>query len=158
MIAAIFNWALSRRFVVLLLAAAMIVGGIWAFRQLKVEAYPDISETQVIVITLVPGRAAEEIEKQVTIPVERALQSVPRAVSRRSRTIFGLSVVDITFDYGVDDSFARQVVIEKLRDVELPEGAVRPWRRRRLRPASFFAILLMPKTRMKSNAGRFRIG
>ena len=124
MIAAIFNWALSRRFVVLLLALAMIVGGIWAFRQLKVEAYPDISETQVIVITLVPGRAAEEIEKQVTIPVERALQSVPRAISRRSRTIFGLSVVDITFDYGVDDSFARQVVIEKLRDVELPEGAV----------------------------------
>ena len=124
MLAAILHFALRRRVIVVLLAVLLTGCGIWAFRQLKIEAYPDISETQVIVITLVPGRAAEEIEQQVTIPVERALQSVPRAISRRSRTIFGLSVVDLTFEYGVDDFFARQAVLEKLHDVELPEGIV----------------------------------
>jgi len=122
MIAALLSFAFRQRFAVILLGIGLAIAGAWAFNQLKVEAYPDISETQVIVITLMPGRAAEEIEQQVTIPVERALQSVPKAVSRRSRTIFGLSVVDITFEYGTDDSFARQAVSEKLRDLELPEG------------------------------------
>ncbi len=123
MIAAILRFALNRRAVVFLLAGVLTVAGYLAFRSLKVEAYPDISETQVIVITLVPGWAAEEIEQQVTIPVERALQAVPRAIARRSRTIFGLSVVDLTFEYGVEEFYARQSVLEKLRDLELPEGA-----------------------------------
>jgi cobalt-zinc-cadmium resistance protein CzcA len=124
MIAAILDFALRRRVVVLLLAVLLAGCGLWAFLQLRIEAYPDISETQVIVITLVPGRAAEEIEQQVTVPVERALHSIPRAIARRSRTIFGLSVVDITFEYSVDDFFARQAVLEKLNDIELPEGIV----------------------------------
>jgi cobalt-zinc-cadmium resistance protein CzcA len=97
MIAAILRFALHRRAVVFLLAGVLTAAGYLAFRSLKVEAYPDISETQVIVITLVPGWAAEEIEQQVTIPIERALQAVPKAIARRSRTIFGLSVVDLTF-------------------------------------------------------------
>lgn len=122
MIAAILRFALSRRTVIILLSVLLAACGIWAFRQLRIEAYPDISETQVTVITLVPGQAAEEIEQQVTVPIERALQGVPKAISRRSRTIFGLSVVDITFAYGVEDFFARQAVLEKLRDVELPDG------------------------------------
>jgi cobalt-zinc-cadmium resistance protein CzcA len=124
MLATILHFALRRRVIVILLAAALAGCGVWAFRQLKIEAYPDISETQVTVITLVSGRAAEEIEQQITVPIERALQSIPRAISRRSRTIFGLSVVDITFEYGVDDFFARQSVLEKLHDVDLPEGIV----------------------------------
>jgi cobalt-zinc-cadmium resistance protein CzcA len=124
MLAAILHFALRRRGIVILLAVLLAATGIWAFRQLKIEAYPDISETQVTVITLVAGRAAEEIEQQVTVPVERALQSIPRAISRRSRTIFGLSVVDITFEYGVDDFFARQAVLEKLHEVELPADIV----------------------------------
>ena len=123
MIAAILRFALSQRGVVLLLAVALVAAGVGSFLGLKVDAYPDISETQVIVITLVPGWAAEEIEQQVTIPIERALQSVPRAVARRSRTIFGLSVVDLTFEYGVEDFFARQAVLEKLRDLDLPDDA-----------------------------------
>jgi heavy metal efflux system protein len=122
MISSLLQFALRQRFAVILLTLGLVAAGVWAFYQLKVEAYPDVSETQVIVITLMPGRAAEEIEQQVTIPIERALQSVPSAVSRRSRTIFGLSVVDLTFEYGTEDSFARQAVLEKLRDVELPEG------------------------------------
>lgn len=96
--------------------------GIWAFGQLKIEAYPDISDTQVVVITLFPGRASEEVEQQVTVPLERALNSVPNVIARRSRTIFGLSVVELTFSYGTDDYFARQVVLEKLRDAQLPNN------------------------------------
>ncbi len=124
MISAILRFTFRQRSTILILGIGLALAGIWAFQQLNLEAYPDISETQVVVITLQPGLAAEEIEQQVTIPIERALQSVPKAVSRRSRTIFGLSVVDITFEYGTEDSFARQAVAEKLRDIELPEGAV----------------------------------
>ena len=96
--------------------------GLWSFQQLKVEAYPDISDTGVVVITVYSGNASEEVEKQVTIPIERALNNVPHVIARRSRTIFGLSVVELTFADGTDDYFARQLVLEKLRDVELPDG------------------------------------
>src|SRR3954454_5052855 len=96
--------------------------GIWAFEQLKIEAYPDISDTQVVVITQLPGRAAEELEQQITVPLERALNSVPNVIARRSRTIFGLSVIELTFAYGTNDYFARQVVLEKMRDSQLPDA------------------------------------
>src|SRR5215468_9041446 len=122
MIAKLLRFALQQRFVMIALSVAMIGLGIWSFRQLKVEAYPDISDTQVVVISLFPGHAAEEVEQQVTVPIERALNSVPNVIARRSRTIFGLSVVELTFAYGTDDYFARQVVLEKLRDADLPDG------------------------------------
>ncbi|MCX7603169.1 MAG: CusA/CzcA family heavy metal efflux RND transporter [Bryobacteraceae bacterium] len=122
MIAQLLRFALRQRLVTLLLALTLVAAGIWAALQLKVEAYPDISDTQVVVITLYPGRAAEEIEQQVTIPIERALNSVPGVIARRSRTIFGLSVVELTFDEGTNDWFARQVVLERLRDADLPDG------------------------------------
>ena len=122
MIESLLRSALRQRFVTIALTLALIGVGIWAFRQLKVEAYPDISDTQAVVITLYPGHAAEEVEQQVTVPIERALNSVPSVIARRSRTIFGLSVVELTFAYGTDDYFARQVVLEKLRDAEIPDG------------------------------------
>ena len=122
MIESLLRSALRQRFVTIALTLALIGVGIWAFRQLKVEAYPDISDTQAVVITLYPGHAAEEVEQQVTVPIERALNSVPSVIARRSRTIFGLSVVELTFAYGTDDYFARQVVLEELRDAEIPDG------------------------------------
>jgi heavy metal efflux system protein len=123
MIARLVRLALTQRFASLLLGVMLVGAGIWAFRQLSIEAYPDISDTQVVVITLFPGHAAEEIEQQVSVPIERALNSVPNVIARRSRTIFGLSVVELTFEYGTNDYFARQVVLEKLRDAQLPDGA-----------------------------------
>ena len=108
MIAKLLRFALGQRFVMLVMSLALIGLGIWSFQQLKVEAYPDISDTQVVVITLYPGHAAEEVEQQVTVPVERALNGVPSVIARRSRTIFGLSVVELTFSYGTNDYFARQ--------------------------------------------------
>jgi heavy metal efflux system protein len=122
MIARLLRFALRQRFLALLVGIALIGGGLWSFAQLSIEAYPDISDTQVVVISVYPGHAAEEIEQQVSVPIERALNSVPHVIARRSRTIFGLSVVELTFEYGTDDYFARQVVLEKLRDAQLPEG------------------------------------
>jgi heavy metal efflux system protein len=122
MIARLLHFALTQRFITILLAVGLIALGIWSFQNLKIEAYPDISDTGVVVITVYPGHAAEEVEQQVTIPIERALNNVPNVISRRSRTIFGLAVVELTFDDGTEDYFARQVVLEKLRDAELPEG------------------------------------
>ena len=122
MIARLLRLALDQRFLILVGAVALVVFGVWSFTQLKIEAYPDISDTTVEVITMVPGLAAEEVEQQVTIPIERALNSVPNVISRRSRTIFGLACNELTFEYGTNDYFARQVVIEKLREAQLPEG------------------------------------
>ncbi len=96
--------------------------GYFCFTQLKIEAYPDIADTNVIVVAQYAGRASEEVEQQVTVPIERALQNTPHVLDRRSRTIFGLSVVQLTFKDGTDDYFARQQVIERLNTAELPDG------------------------------------
>jgi cobalt-zinc-cadmium resistance protein CzcA len=122
MIGRLLRFALQQRFLTISLTIAMIGTGVYCFRQLKVEAYPDISDTQVVVITTSPGHAAEEMEQQITIPIERALNSTPNLIARRSRTIYGLSVVELTFTYDTNDYFARQVVLEKLRDADLPDG------------------------------------
>ncbi len=122
MIRKLLSFALNQRLATLAVAVISIGAGAWAWSTLKKEAYPDVGDTQVTVITLFPGRAAEEVEQQVTLPLERALNSVPRVLTRRSKTIFGLSVIQLTFEDGVDDYFARQRVLEKLGDALLPEG------------------------------------
>src|SRR5216110_16603 len=122
MIAKLLRVALHQRFLFVLMGVGLIALGLWAYSQLKIEAYPDISDTQVVVITLFPGHAAEEVEQQISVPIERALNSVPNVIARRSRTIFGLSVVELTFEYGTNDYFARQVVLERMRDAQLPDG------------------------------------
>ena len=122
MLNALLRYSLTHRMLVMFAAVGLALAGGWAFRQLKLEAYPDISDPSVVVITQYPGFAAEEVEQQVTIPIERALNNTPNVISRRSRTIFGLSVVELTFEDRTDDYFARQVVLEKLRDAALPDG------------------------------------
>ena len=82
MIAKLLRFALQQRFVTIVLSLALIGLGVWSFLQLKIEAYPDISDTQAVVITLYPGRAAEEVEQQVTVPIERALNSTPNVIAR----------------------------------------------------------------------------
>jgi len=119
MIAKLLRFALHQRFVMIVLSFGLIAMGVFSFRQLKMEAYPDISDTQAVVITQYPGHAAEEVEQQVTVPIERALNGVPSVIARRSRTIFGLSVVELTFAYGTDDYFARAVVLEMHRLVSM---------------------------------------
>jgi cobalt-zinc-cadmium resistance protein CzcA len=122
MIKRIVSFALHQPLFIVLGTMLFIGAGVIAFNRLPVEAFPDVTDTQVTVISLYPGRAAEEVEKQVTIPLEVALSGLPGAVRMFVHTQFGLSFLIITFDDGVNGYFARQQVVERLREVELPPG------------------------------------
>ena len=116
------DFAVHRRATTLLATLAFAIFGVFSFRKLKIEAFPDVTNVQVMVITLFPGQAAEEVEKQVTIPVERALNGTPRVLVQRSITSFGLSQVILTFEDDVDIYWARQQVAERLPDADVPDG------------------------------------
>lgn len=122
MLKLLLKFALNQRLATLLFVLTVIIIGILSWIDLRKEAYPDVGDTQVVVITQFPGRAAEEVEQQITVPLERVLNSVPLVISRRSKTIFGLSVIQLVFEDGVNDYFARQRVLEKLNEAELPDG------------------------------------
>jgi len=122
MIKRIVSFALYQPLFVVLAVLLFIGAGAFAFKNLPVEAFPDVTDTQVTVIALQSGRAAEEVEKQVTIPLEVALSGLPGAVRMFSHTQFGLSFVIITFDDRYNGYFARQQVVERLREVDLPDG------------------------------------
>jgi cobalt-zinc-cadmium resistance protein CzcA len=119
---AVIEAALRLRWIVLLLTLGVVGLGVWAFRHQPIDAYPDISAQMVQIITVYPGRAPEEVERQVTIPVENAMLGVPRVEKVRSRTIFGLSLVQMEFEEGTELYWARQRVTEKLGEVDLPTG------------------------------------
>ncbi|MEI7687283.1 MAG: efflux RND transporter permease subunit, partial [Planctomycetota bacterium] len=123
MISHLIQLAMRMRWAVLLAALATVVAGVFAFTQQPIDAYPDISSLMVQVLTVFPGRAPEEVERQVTVPVEVAMRNVPRVEVIRSRTIFGLSVVQMIFEEGTDLYWARQRVLEKLAGLNLPPGA-----------------------------------
>jgi cobalt-zinc-cadmium resistance protein CzcA len=116
------DFAVHKRVITLVLTAAFAVFGVFTFSKLKIEAFPDVTNVQVMVITLYPGQAAEEVERKVTIPVERALTGTPQMMVQRSITSFGLSQVILTFEDGVDIYWARQQVAERLPDAEVPPG------------------------------------
>lgn len=122
MIRNLIRFSLEQPLVVALSVLLFIGGALIAYRNLPVEAFPDVTDTQVTVITLYPGRAAEEVERQVTMPLEIALAGIPNAVRLFSHTQFGLSFMVVTFNDKVSDYFARQQVTERLRNAELPEG------------------------------------
>ena len=122
MIRRIVSFALHQPLFLFLMAILFIGGGIVAFKSLPIEAFPDVSDIQVAVITLFPGHAPEEVEKQVTIPLEIELSGLPHSVRMFSHTQFGLSFIMVTFDDAVNDYFARQQVLERLQGAELPPG------------------------------------
>src|SRR5438045_5390374 len=101
-----------------MLLALFVAGGVAAFRSLPVEAFPDVTDVQVTVVTLFPGHAAEEVEKQITIPLEIELSGLPHSVRMFSHTQFGLSYLTMTFDDAVDNYFSRQQVLERLQSIE----------------------------------------
>lgn len=116
------EFVLIQRVFVLLMTAALCAFGYRAVTNLSIEAFPDVQDTQVIIVTQYPGQAPEEVERTVTLPIEREMSGVPRQTQLRSVTISGLSVVTLTFADGTDDYFARQQVLEKLQGVNLPPG------------------------------------
>jgi cobalt-zinc-cadmium resistance protein CzcA len=122
MIRKLVDFALTNRFVVLAAAVLLLAWGAVSFHNLPVEAYPDIADNYVTVITQWPGRAAEEVEQQVTIPIEIQMSGVPHLSHLRSESIFGLSFVIMIFDDSSENDWNRQHVLERLTQVNLPEG------------------------------------
>jgi heavy metal efflux system protein len=120
MIRSLVDFALNNRFVVLGLALVLFAGGIVSFKRLPVEAYPDVANTWVQVITQWPGRAAEEVEQQITIPIEIQMNGIPYLIHVRSASLAGLSVVNLIFDDNSDNDWDRQKVLERLTQVTLP--------------------------------------
>lgn len=123
MIRLLVEFATRRRLVILVAVAVLVALGANAFSNLPIEAYPDVADTWVQIITQWPGHAAEEVERQITLPTERVMNGVPRQSSLRSTSIAGLSVVTLIFEDGTDSYFARQQVLERLGQIDLPEGA-----------------------------------
>jgi cobalt-zinc-cadmium resistance protein CzcA len=122
-IKSIIAFSLKNRLFIGFATVVLIVWGVIAFRNIPIEAFPDVTNTQITIITQWSGRSAEEVEKFVTVPIEIAMNPVQKKSSVRSTTVFGLSVVKVIFDDDVDDAFARQQVNNLLRDVEVPDGA-----------------------------------
>ena len=122
MIERLLQWSLRARLFVFILVLFVAGGGYLAFRNLTIEAFPDPTDTQVQIITVYPGQPTEEVEHRISIPIERALNGVPGVYRQRSVSLFGLSVVTLTFDDGVNPLVARQQVTERLPDAELPDG------------------------------------
>ncbi|MGJ7615301.1 MULTISPECIES: efflux RND transporter permease subunit [unclassified Variovorax] len=112
-----------RRHLAWAMSIALVLFGAWSWTQMTVEAYPDLGDVTVQVTTQVNGLAAEEIEQQITTPLERALSNTPGLASIRSSSTFGLSLINLSFKDGTDDYFARQRVTERIGQVTLPSGA-----------------------------------
>ncbi|MBO9204719.1 MULTISPECIES: efflux RND transporter permease subunit [Niastella] len=119
----IIAFSLKNKLFIFLATTILVIWGALAFNNIPIEAFPDVTNTQITIITQWAGRSAEEVEKFVTIPIEVAMNPVQKKTSVRSTTVFGLSVVKVIFDDHVEDAFARQQVNNLLRDVQLPDGA-----------------------------------
>jgi len=122
MIRGLVDFALNNRFIVLAMAILLLAWGAISFHQLPVEAYPDVANNYVEIITQWPGRAAEEVEQQVTIPLEVVMNGVPGVAHLRSFSIFGLSDLKLVFDDDTENSWNRERVLERLSQVTLPAG------------------------------------
>ncbi|PUE06670.1 CusA/CzcA family heavy metal efflux RND transporter [Limnohabitans sp. T6-5] len=116
------HYALNQPLFIVLGTLLFVMAGVIAFKNLSVEAFPDVTDTQVTVIALYPGRAAEEVEKQVTLPIEVALAGLPNSIRVFSHTQFGLSFTVVTYNDNADVNIVRQQVNERLRGVDLPPG------------------------------------
>ncbi len=118
----IIGFALKNYIFILFLTAAMFVAGIVCYRNTPIEAYPDVTNTRVKIIMQWNGRSAEELEKFVTLPVMKQLNTIPGKTDVRSTSLFGLAVINVLFEDGIDDFYAQQYASSRIRDVELPDG------------------------------------
>ncbi|TPQ28365.1 efflux RND transporter permease subunit [Methylomonas koyamae] len=121
MIARVIAFCLQQRLMVIGATLAIAVSGIVAFENLPVQAFPDVQNVFVQVVTQFPGQAPEEVEKIISLPIEREMNGLPHLINMRSVSIFGLSVVTLTFDDSAEDYFSRQQVLERLRGADLPD-------------------------------------
>ena len=122
MLEKLITFALQQRVFVLAGTLVLIIAGWQAIENLPIEAFPDVQDVQVQIVTQALGQAPEEVERSVTLPIEREMSGVPRMTQLRSVSITGLSVITLTFSDRTDDYFARQQVLEKLQNISLPPG------------------------------------
>src|SRR5579872_3712059 len=122
MIRKVVDFALNNRFVVITAAIMVTLAGILAFRDLPIEAYPDIADNYVTIISQWPGRSAEEVEQQVTVPIEIQVDGIPHLTTLRSESLFGLSFMTLIFDDSSINDWNRQKVLERLTLVSMPPG------------------------------------
>ena len=115
-------FSLRHRYLIFFFTGVMVVIGLWSYVNTPIDTFPDVTNTQIIVITQWPGRSAEEVEKFITIPLETELNSVQKKVNLRTISSFGLSYVRIIFDDNVDDGFGRQQVLTRIMNADLPDG------------------------------------
>ena len=120
MIESIIAFCLQQRLMVIGMTLAIAVSGIIAFERLPVQAFPDVQNVFVQVVTQYPGQAPEEVEKLISLPIERVMNGLPHLMNLRSVSIFGLSVVTLTFDDDAEDYFSRQQVLERLQNADIP--------------------------------------
>ncbi len=121
MIERIIAFCLQQRLMVIGATMAVAISGVIAFENLPVQAFPDVQNVFVQVVTQYPGQAPEEVEKLISLPIERVMNGVPHLMNMRSVSIFGLSVVTLTFDDGAEDYFSRQQVLERLHNADIPD-------------------------------------
>ena len=123
MIRALTTYSLRHRAIVLALLALFTIASVISFRELPIEAYPDVTNVSFQIITLFPGHAAEEVERLVTIPIENMMNGIPHRTSIRSVSLFGLSQVTLVFEDGTDNNFVRNQAAQLLAQVNMPTGA-----------------------------------
>jgi Cu/Ag efflux pump CusA len=124
MIRRIVDFSLENRLLIIGLAAVLFIWGMVSFHNLPIEAYPDVADNYVEVITQWPGISAEQVEQQVTIPLETVMNGIPGVVHLRSFSLFGLSDLKLVFEDGTDNAWNRERVLERLSQVTLPPGVV----------------------------------
>src|SRR5580692_352722 len=115
-------FSLKNKYFIFFATLLLVVYGVITFKDMPIEAFPDVTNTEITIITQWPGRSAEEVEKFVTIPIELAMNPVQRKTSLRSTTIFGLSVVKLIFEDGIEDTYARQQVNNLIQNADLPDN------------------------------------
>ena len=122
MLERIVSFALSQRFITIMAALALIVWGAVSFEKLPIDAYPDLSPPHVEIITQWPGHAAEEVERLISIPLEVEMNGIPKIEALRSISLYGLSAIEMNFEYEIDPYFAREQAFERMADATLPNG------------------------------------
>src|ERR1039458_2254305 len=122
MIARIVSFALRQRFVIVIASLALMVWGAVSFQNLPIDAYPDLLPPHLEIISQWPGHAAEEVERLVTIPIEIEMNGIPRLDALRSISLYGLSSVQMNFDFGADPYFVREQAFERVGNASVPTG------------------------------------
>ena len=122
MIARIVSFALSQRFIVLMAALMLMLWGAYSFSKLPIDAYPDLSPPHVEIISQWPGHASEEVERLISIPLEVEMNGIPKIESLRSISLYGLSALEMNFQYDIDPYFAREQAFERMANATLPDG------------------------------------